>query len=314
MHEELFPVVDVSDWEIVADETSGAEEKYWLRQPGTEQLWLFKAVTVKEGHVHGEDWAEKAVAHLADLLGIPCAPIQMAELRGSHGCIGADLRPPLCELQHGQVLLEERQAPGYVHREGGTSHPGHSLENIRAVLVGALPPPGCELTFAATAFDLFVGYLLLDAWVANRDRHDNNWAVLRSITNSAVPLRLCGSYDHASSLGFNVVDERRMQRLADPQLIVGWCEKGTAWRFEHPPGQPIPTLVEIVVEALRLASPAARAHWPLRLRQVDDDEVRRVVGRVPRMSGAARTFALSVLDVNRRRILDAVAGRTGRRE
>jgi hypothetical protein len=69
--------------------------------------------------------------------------------------------------------------------------------------------------FDATAFDVFAGYVVLDAWVANRDRHDNNWAVLRPITLSADPLRLCGSYDHASSLGFNVTDEERSVRLAD---------------------------------------------------------------------------------------------------
>jgi len=30
--------------------------------PGTTRRWLFKSVTVKQGHIHGEDWAEKAVA------------------------------------------------------------------------------------------------------------------------------------------------------------------------------------------------------------------------------------------------------------
>jgi hypothetical protein len=151
-----FPILDVSGWDIVADETSGAEEKYWLQEPGTGQRWLFKAVTIKQGHVHGEDWAEKAVAHIADLLGIPCARIELAEMRGSQGCISADLRPPSYELQHGQVLLEERKVPGYVHGKG-KSHPGHTLENIQASLEGALPPPGCELPFDATAFDVFAG-------------------------------------------------------------------------------------------------------------------------------------------------------------
>ena len=41
MPEEQFPVLDVSDWEIIADETVGAEEKYWLQEPGTTKRWLF---------------------------------------------------------------------------------------------------------------------------------------------------------------------------------------------------------------------------------------------------------------------------------
>jgi hypothetical protein len=303
---EPYQVIDVSDWDIVADETSGAEAKYWLVEPGTGERWLFKSVTIKEGHVHGEDWAEKAVAHLASLLGVPCATVEMAHLRGTEGCISADLRPRNCELQPGQVLLEERQAPGYVHGMG-RSHPGHSLENIRRVLDGALSPPGCELPFGATAFDVFAGYLVLDAWVANRDRHDNNWAVLRPIGQSADPLRLCGSYDHASSLGFNVLDEKRSRMLDDPAGVRRWCGRGYADRFERAPGQSRLTLVDIAAQALRLCSRAARDHWLRKLEGIDEDKARDIVARVPRMSDPARSFAEEILAVNRRRVLDACA-------
>jgi hypothetical protein len=110
-----FPIVDVSQWEIVADETSGAEEKYWLQEPGIDVLWLFKTVTVKDGHVNGEDWAEKSVSHLAELIEVPCARIEPAEMRGRTGSISKDLRPRAYELQHGRVLLEECDAPGFTH-------------------------------------------------------------------------------------------------------------------------------------------------------------------------------------------------------
>lgn len=303
MPEGFFPVADVSDWDVVGDETTGAEEKYWLRKPDTEQRWLFKAVTVKSGHVHGEDWSETSAAHLAALLGVPCALVQMARLRTTHGCIVRDLRPPECELQHGRTLLEENDAPGYVHRAGGITHPGHSLENIQAVLKDALPPPGCDLPFGA--FDVFAGYLTLDAWIANRDRHDTNWAVLRPITSSDALLRLCGSYDHASSLGFNLLDDKREQMLADRDGVSRWCGRGTAWRFDHLPGTTIPSLVEVAAKALRLASPDARDHWVRQMATVSDDDVRNVISRVPEMSDLARRFALTVLSVNRRRVLDA---------
>lgn len=304
--DELYPVIDVSDWDIVADETSGAEEKYWLVEPGTGRRWLFKSVTIKDGHVHGEDWAEKAVAQLAARLGVPAARVEMAALPTAQGCISADLRPLGHELQPGQVLLEERKAPGYVHAKGNV-HLGHSLENIQRVLEGAKPPPGCELPFEATAFEVFSGYLVLDAWVANRDRHDNNWAVLRPIAQSADPLRLCGSYDHASSLGFNVTDEERSRRLAEQTLINQWCGRGYAVRFERGPDQRHLTLVDLAVQALRRCSDSAREHWLQQLEGVDQDEVRGIVARVPRMSDPARRFAEEVLGVNRRRVLDACA-------
>jgi hypothetical protein len=59
--------------------------------------------------------AEKAVAHLAGLLGVPCARIKLAAMRRSRGLISADLCPRFYELQHGQILLEDRGAEGYEH-------------------------------------------------------------------------------------------------------------------------------------------------------------------------------------------------------
>jgi hypothetical protein len=120
--DEPFSILDVSDWDIVSDETSGAEEKYWLQEPAG-PLWLFKPVTVKQGHVHGEDWAEKVVSELGRLLGIPCARIELAEFRGQTGCISANLRPLTFELQPGQVLFEVCAVPGYEHGTG-RRHPG----------------------------------------------------------------------------------------------------------------------------------------------------------------------------------------------
>ena len=302
MADDQFPILDVSGWTVAVNETVGVEAKYWVEEPGADMRWLFKSVTVKEGHVHGEDWAERAVAGLATMLGVPCARVELAVRCEQNGCISADLRPPGQELQHGQLLLEERKAPGYSHGTGKV-HPGHTVENIRLVLEDALPPPGFEPGFEASAYDVFVGYLMLDAWVANRDRHDNNWAVLRSVTASGGPLRLCGSYDHASSLGFNLTEERLLVVL---QNVTAWCGRGTAWRFDPGAGtQKVPTLVELAVKALQAASPEARQYWPERLAQVDHELVLALLGSVPRMSDLARTFAGKVLDVNRRRVLDA---------
>jgi len=289
----------------VRDETSGAEPKMWLRAPDTGYDWLYKAVTTKQGHVHGEDWAEKAAAHLANLVGVPCAHIELATRGTSRGSISLDLRPHLFDLQEGRVLLEGR--PGYVHQAGRRGNrPGHSLENIQAVLDGAVPPPGWAGFADATAFDVFAGYIMLDAWIANTDRHPHNWAVLRHATK-ARPLHLCGSYDHASCLGFGVLDSKRVLILAEPGGIIRWCEKGRAACFEHTPGLPIPTLVDAANKALDLASLRAREHWHSKLAQVRDEDTWQIVTRIPGMSDPARTFALSVLEMNRRRVLDACA-------
>jgi hypothetical protein len=305
VHSDPFPVVDVTAWEVVATETSGAEAKDWLRHPVSKLHWLFKSVTIKDGHVHGEDWAEKVAAEIAGLLGIPCAVTEMAARRTAvcwvNGVISLNLRPDDYQLQPGQALLEDRRVTGYQHHSRGRSHPGHTLENIQTALAAALPPPGCELPFEATAYDIFAGYIVFDAWIANRDRHDNNWSILLPKVRSGPPVRLCGTYDHGSSLGFNLTDAERLRRLDDGS-VEQWCERGTAWRFGYTPAF---TLPDLAVRALSLASPGARAYWPQMLEQVDASDVASVLARVPRMSEAARTFASSVLTANRRRVLDA---------
>lgn len=299
---EPFDQVDVNSWEVLRVETSGRDEKYWLRDPDASEDWLFKAVTVKQGHVHGEDWAEKAASHLADLIGIPHARIELARRGESHGLIALNLIPRLFELQEGRVLLQ--RFPDYVHQPGrGGEHQGHSLENIQAALEGALPPPGWEAPFNAVAFDVFAGYLVLDAWIANTDRHENNWAVLRRAGEPE--LYLCGSYDHASSLGWNVPDDQRIARLGGPGLVEQWCGRGIASCFERPAGQPRLTLVSLAKKALDLASREAREHWPAMLEQVVGDAMEEVLSRIEGMSDPARTFALRVLETNRRRVLDA---------
>ncbi len=297
-----FPVIDVTGWEIVSEETSGAEAKFWLEDPGTGQRWLFKSVTVKNDHVHGEDWAEKAASHLARLLYIPCAEVEMAVREGEKGSIVANLRPPPYQMQPGQVVLESCGAPGYIHHSKGKDHPGHTLENIRDALRDDRPPPGCALPFDASAFDVFAGYVLFDAWIANQDRHDNNWSVLTPITAVDSPRLLSGSYDHASSLAFGVLDAKRRTLLDQPKGVATWCARGRANRFE---GRP--KLAEAANRALRLASPEAREYWLGQLRLIGDADVRYVLNRVPRMSVVARTFAAKLLELNRMGVLDACA-------
>ncbi len=163
------------------------------------------------------------------------------------------------------------------------------------------PPAGSG---RLTAVEMFAGYLVLDAWVANQDRHDQNWAVLRQ---AAAPgeLRLAGSYDHASSLGFNLLDARR-ETLLDSGAVADWAARGTAHRFEHDPGsssREIPTLVAAAHDALALAGQKASRHWIKRLRNVELAEVANVIARMPNLSHVTARFILELLTVNRRRLL-----------
>lgn len=97
----------------------------------------------------------------------------------------------------------------------------HTVERVEETLsthgvelpdVATLPkvlPSGVE-----NAFDLFVGYLLLDAMIGNTDRHHENWGVLARRDGSGCrTLQLAPTYDHASSLGRERLDQKRAARL-----------------------------------------------------------------------------------------------------
>lgn len=186
------------------------------------------------------------------------------------------------------------------------SRPGHHLENIRLALGDAQAPPEFEGPERMDAFDVLAGYFVLDALIANRDRHEHNWSVL-SPRLLGPPIRLAPSYDHASSCGFNLRDTVRERLLGLPEGVQGWVERGTAWRFEHVEKKAL-TLVEHAAAALRLASPEGAHWWGVRLRALVLEPVLGAVERskVEGMSEAATTFAGEVLTINLRRLRDVV--------
>lgn len=118
-------------------------------------------------------------------------------------------------------------------------------------------------------------------------------------------LRLAASYDHASSLGFNLMDSRR-EALQASDGVEAWALGGVAHRFEHDPELPkrrIPTLVETAQHALDLAGQAARHHWTEQLRTLEWADVENLVAEVPQLSDPTATFVLDVLRINQRRLL-----------
>lgn len=294
-----FERVDACGWELVEDETAGAEIKWWLKD-NDENSWLFKSVTVKDGFRYGEDWSELIGSNLAGLLSVPTASIQLARREGYEGNISQNIRPETHELQPGRVWMSSLQIPGYV--PGNVrGRPGHSLPNINKALDGLLPPPNSDYPTGFTAYDAFCGLMILDAWISNRDRHDENWSIL----NPLIPgqsRHLCGSYDLASSLGFNLHEEKLLRILGTRGGVRVWAERGTAHRLEHaPPSKPI-TLVQAAKASLGLAGDEARKYWLDRIGSLDPAAASAIVARVPEMSEARRSFITELLSINAERL------------
>lgn len=143
-----------------------------------------------------------------------------------------------------------------------------------------------------TAREVFVGYLLFDALIANVDRHDRNWAIVRTESGREC---LSATYDHGSALGSGLDEERRRAWVLD---VPRWCRRGFAQRFE---GGRETTLLDLAKE-FATELPDAYAYWRQKIVQIDLAEVAEMLKRIPVMSELERTFAYEVVSENQRRI------------
>lgn len=195
------------------------------------------------------------------------------------------------------------QHPDY-DRQGRRPIPGYTVGAIMQALggMGASAPPGHP---DRDACSVFAGYLLLDAVVGNTDRHHENWGVLATPDGSAPPA-LAATFDHASSLGFQLSDEERRERLATRDLqrtVQAYAERGCNRHFaggRH--------LLELAVAGFDHCARPERAMYTERLLAPDEVAIANIVSGIPqgRWSSEAATFAQALITINRGRLLDAL--------
>ncbi len=302
-----FIIYSVPDDAPATTELMGTKPKFWFARDG--EMWLFKATRPGQG----EHWAEVIAAGLAELLGLPHAHYELASWRDKAGVVnsGVVTRSFVTEgfdLVFGNELLAERD-PSYPP-EGAryVRTQEHTIEAVRAVIgsqgvgfpIGWEPPQGIE-----SPVDVFGGYLLLDAWIGNTDRHHENWALVVNLVQGH--RYLAPTFDHASSLGAHQRDEQRRRRLEsrDPAFRVeGYVQRAdarSALYLRVGETRPLP-----LVGALRVWCEHGHCGpWFERLDSVEAAAIGELLGRVPEseMSGPARAFAQAILNVNKERIL-----------
>ena len=303
--------VNVSTWSLMRVEPMGSKpDKLWLRDPDSHDdgpvSWLFKPRGIQREEdrqfPRGEDWAEKIVAALAVELAIPAAGVELAHRDDQLGIISRNVVEGRALVLGNEVLAGAD--PDY-DPDRQRAVPGYAVEAVVAALeaLGATAPitsPGID------AASIFAGYLVLDALVANMDRHHENWGVLIDQWGIAPPV-LSPTFDHASSLGFQLSDEERTERLdtADGNRTIDrYAERGQSRHFAGSPG-----LVNLAQDALgRFCTGSCRDGYLRRLEALDDQALWSIVDAVPdgRMSLPARRFCARLMGINRRRLLDGI--------
>jgi hypothetical protein len=157
-----------------------------------------------------------------------------------------------------------------------------------------------------TALDVFLGYVVLDAWIANQGRHHENWAAIASPEEKG--LRLAPTFDHGASLARNLSDGERKERLESRdkgQLVPHFASKARSAFYASPADNRTLGTVE-AFERFAQTSPTAANVWLERIKRVTREEIEAIVKDVPphRMSEVAQRFTLELLMVNQERLLN----------
>jgi len=278
----MNPIIHIPPDAREDTEQLGSKPKFWVLIEN--KRWLFKEARLNTG----EDWAEKAGAELAKAINIKAATVELAEYGGRRGCISLNFVDVAVgeALVHGNEILAMR-VTGY--DKGKTFRQSdHTLENIEAAIRGLFPTSQANDILTELA-----GFMVLDALIGNTDRHHENWGLLLHLQNEPrqLTLNVAPSFDHASSLGRELLDTRRREIL-DAGRITSYVGKARGGMFRNPSQRHGENPLKFVQIAARAYPSYFRASLT-KVAALHADDVHRIFDELPpeRASTDAKNFA-----------------------
>ncbi|UXH78499.1 HipA domain-containing protein [Roseateles amylovorans] len=282
-----YDVIDIPEEAREDTEQLGSKPKFWVTLNG--QRWLFKEVRPNTG----EDWAEKAAAEVAVALGVTAARVELAQYGGRRGCISLNF----VDTRRGEALVHGNEimaghVTGY-DRAKIFRQSDHTLANV----VSAVRAMFDQEPLIHRVLTRLASYLVLDALIGNTDRHHENWGFLvrSSMEGGNEVISVAPSYDHASSLGRELLDAKRSQILSHRQL-GRYIERGRGGIFldaAQPHGEnPLRLVLQSSKDYPAYFRPALA-----RVASLGAERLRMIVDQIPdtRASSCAKAFALEMM-------------------
>jgi hypothetical protein len=305
----MFKVYQADKQTAEAVEQLGSKPKFWFSKDG--QRTLFKA----EERGTGEDWAEKIAGELCELMGIPHVHYELAEefdggtyVRPGVICPHCAPDPQSLVLGNQLLLILDKSYPKKDNRKFKIHE--YTVKAVaRAVRILEPPQEKWRITVPQgieTALDYFVGYIMLDAWIVNQDRHHENWGAIWSPDDDAI--YLAPTFDHGASLARNISVEERKDRLESKdkgRRLPHFAKAARSPFYESVNSTRTLGTVE-TFSAFAKFDPEAAQIWLNQIKNVTREQIEGIVQQVPRkrMSDVAQRFTIELLMVNQQRLLE----------
>ena len=292
-----WETLDLSQATSTIVEVAGLKPKTWvLTLDGGE--WLFKM------HRRGthESVAEVYAASLAALVRLPSAEYRLASWDGHAGCASLKVEG----IQPGKQLLSSADASYKV--DSRFSNEDHTIELVADVLSKLSAGAGASATFA-DARGMFLGYLMFDAWIANTDRHHENWGYIEI----AGVRTLAPTYDHGSAFAWRESDEKLLGRLTTKDVgfsIAHHLSRSMSalYTTQRSGACEQLSLLEAVACFARQCEPSDVASWHCLFSGINTATVSPIVNAAPasQVSETRKKWAVELLRINLERVLKAV--------
>ncbi len=296
-----FPVFTVDPEWVLESEQLGTKAKFWFRDrsdhdsevaPFRKSEWLFKYPTEDTG----QHWAEKIAYEIACRMKILAPRVELVEMDGKRGTATENFTKDGYDLFLGNQILAGF-VPGYAPHQRWSQN-DHTIGRIFEAIDNLF----IDKNTGRKTQEKLAGYLLLDALICNVDRHHENWGILRKREGESWRGRLAPSFDHASSLGRELVDDGGKQsrkRYLEELGVAKYLERGRCPIFVDGTGKHGPSPLRLIERCLQIDElrPNFEAALP-KLHHLKTEDFSEIVDQVPTdwMSPLAREFACSLLN------------------
>lgn len=134
----MNPIINVPLEAREDTEQLGSKPKFGVLMD--DRRWLFKEARANTG----EDWAEKAAAEVAKVIGINATSVELADYGGRRGCLSLNF----VDVEAGEALIHgneilARRVTGY-DKSKNFLQSDHTPENIDSAIRGLIPTAKLE--------------------------------------------------------------------------------------------------------------------------------------------------------------------------